>query len=95
MDYRFERTAHGPAVVGEDEIVFFHQFAQLHDYVNEDPEFFTKAYDFCQTVITEYGEILAKGIKESVVGADQATSIVAYWAAADNLRRFEHSLTQH
>jgi hypothetical protein len=92
MEYRFDRTAHGPVIVGEDEIVFFHQFAQLQDYINEDPEFFTKAYDFCQSVIAEYGELLAKGVKESVVGVDQATSIIAYWVSVDNLRRFEHSL---
>jgi hypothetical protein len=96
MEYRFDRTAHGPVVVGEDEIVFFHQYAQLQDYVNEDPEFFAKAYDFCQSVIAEYGDMLSRGIKESVVGVEQATSIIAYWAAADHLRRFQHSLNnQH
>ena len=95
MEYRFERTVHGPAVVSSDEVVYFFEHAQLQDYIDEDPDFFNKAFAFCQETMAEYGDMLARAVTEDVVGVDRAGTIMQYWGAVQELRRVQHQMTAH
>lgn len=89
MEYKFERTVQGPVLVGDDEVLFLHQFGGLQDYIDADPEFFTKAFDFCQQAIREYGNAMADAVTQDVPGLEYALNIMSYWAAVDGLRRFK------
>lgn len=96
MEYSFQRTVQGPVLVGEGEVLFFHQFGGLQDYIDSDPEFFNKAYKFCQEAIAEYGAELARAVTEPVPGLEYVVNVMSYWAAVDQLRQFEHSMkSQH
>ena len=92
MEYTFQRTVQGPVLVGDGEVLFFHQVGGLQDYIDSDPGFFEAAYKFCQDTIAEYGAELAKAVTEPVPGLEYVVNIMSYWAAVDELRRFEHHL---
>lgn len=94
MEYRFQRTINGPVLVSEDEVLYFHQHGQLQDYIDSDPEFFPKGYDFCSDALREYGEMLADAIVKPVAGVEHAVNLMAYWAAAEQLRHLEQSMHQ-
>lgn len=89
MEYRFQRSFAGPLVVTEDEVLFFHQFPQIEEIADEDPEFVEKGVKFCHEALIEYSEMITKGVYESVVGLDQAMNLMNYWHAIEQLRHFE------
>lgn len=94
MEYKFANTSNGPVVVGEDEILFFNQLGPLQDYIDADPEFFTKAYDFFEVNMREQADHILLGLKQDVVGGDWMSLFHLYYGAATQLKRFEYD-TQH
>lgn len=67
MSYYFTKTLQGPAVVGSDEVVFFHEYEVLEKYI--DADFFERAYGFCAKVVKEHAakmsEMIIKGKPEN------------------------------
>jgi hypothetical protein len=96
MEYRFQRTLNGPVLVGEDEVLFLHENGAIEDYIDSDPDYYDKALAFIQETISEYGQMLAKGITEGVPGIEYAMNIMSYWTAADHLHRSrDHRMQIH
>lgn len=93
MEYKFARTAQGPVVVGEDEILFWHE-RQVIEYVMEDPDFFVKAKAFLAETIREYSEALITSFSEPVVGMELVMTLPQYVHASQTLARLEHESTK-
>jgi hypothetical protein len=96
MEYKFMSTTNGPAVVAEDEIVFFFEYGPLQDYIDEDPEFFNKAFDFFKEVLAEQYEFIVQSVTEDVPGNDWMNRFNNCYSAAVNLRQFQQNqIHQH
>lgn len=94
MEYKFVRTVTGPAVLGEDEVLFFSQYGPLQDYADADPEFIQKARVFLSDSIVELAEQLAASLHMPVVGQEYFASLPYYLTAAQQLTTFEQYLRQ-
>lgn len=90
MEYKFIRTIQGPAILGEDEVIFFNQFGQMLDYLEEDPEFLPRAKAFVAETLVETAQGIADGLTQAVVGAEYHQSLFGYVQAIDHLKNFEH-----
>ena len=90
MEYQFVHTVHGPAVKGEDEVLFFHQIPQLVDYADSDPEFFEKARSFIKETILEFANRAVANMYEPTAGFEQSMTIGTYMNAIELLFRLEH-----
>jgi hypothetical protein len=96
MEYKFMSTSNGPAVVAEDEIVFFFEYGPLQDYIDEDPEFFNKAFDFIKKILAEQYEFIVQSVTEDVPGNDWMNRFNNFYSAAVNLRQFQQNqIHQH
>lgn len=91
MEYKFVTTFQGPVVQGEDEILFFNQFGQLLDYVDEDPEFLAKAKAYVADELIEYATNVANSLTIPVVGGDQTPALYGFISAIGHLKQFEHN----
>lgn len=91
MEYKFVATIQGPVVQGEDEILFFNEFGPLLDYVDEDPEFVSKAKAFVADGLVELSSTLAQSLTAQVVGAEAQQALYGYISAANHLKQFEGS----
>lgn len=89
MEYKFASTVNGPVVVGEDEVLFFQQYGPLQDYIDEDPEFFTKAYEFLQVNMREQADQIIKSLTEDVMDLDWMASFHQFYGAAKSLKEYE------
>jgi len=94
MDYKFVHTVHGPAVVSEDEVVFFHQFAPLMDYADADPEFVLKAKAFIAEELVGMAQLLANSLSAPTVGVDYGMALPTYVTAIHHINNFEQFLRQ-
>lgn len=94
MEYSFVRTVNGPAVVSDDEILFFTQFVALQDYVENDPEFIFKAKAFLSEALVDLAETLAMSLHTATVGVDFAMSIHHYVSAIHHINGFEAFIRQ-
>lgn len=94
MEYKFVRTIHGPAVVGEDEVVFLHE-RQVVDYVDSDSEFFVKAKAFISEAIKDYSNMITDSLEAPVVGVELALSLPAYVHASQTISRLEFEHHKH
>jgi hypothetical protein len=92
MEYKLVSTVNGPAVMGEDEIVFFHQFGALADYVDSDPQFFDKAQAFIIENMREESDLMIRSLSEDVVGNDWMTKLNHLYHAAVNLQHFQRDV---
>lgn len=92
MEYKFASTVNGPVVVGEDEVLFFQQYGPLQDYIDSDPEFFTKAYEFFQVNMREQADQIIKSMTEQVMDLDWMNSFHQFYGAAKSLKEYERSL---
>lgn len=91
MSYYFTKTLQGPAVVGEDEVVFFHEYEVLKKYI--DADFFERAYEFCAKTIEEHAALLSEMIlKDKMYNYKHALSLMAYWDASKDLKELEKEL---
>jgi hypothetical protein len=91
MEYKFVTTFQGPVVQGEDEILFFNQFGQLLDYVDEDPQFLDKAKAYVAAGLREVSTNVADSLTVDVVGGDQAPALYGFINAVGHLKQFEHN----
>lgn len=91
MEYKFVTTIQGPVVQGEDEILFFNQFGQLLDYVEEDPEFLNKAKVYVSEGLREVAANVADSLTTPVVGGDQNPVLYGFISAIGHLKQFEHN----
>jgi hypothetical protein len=94
MDYKFTHTIHGPAVVSEDEVVFFHQFVLLRDYVDADPEFIAKAKAFIAEELVGMAQLLASSLSAPTIGVDYGFTLPTYVTAIHHINNFEQFLRQ-
>jgi hypothetical protein len=94
MDYKFMHTANGPAVVSEDEVVFFNQFVPLRDYVDADPEFVLKAKAFLAEEIVGMAQLLANSLTTPTVGVEYGMALPTYVTAIHHINNFEQFLRQ-
>lgn len=92
MEYKLVSTANGPAVMGEDEIVFFHEFGALTDYIDSDPQFFDKALDFITENMRVEADLMVRSLTEDVVGNDWMTKLNHLYHAAVNLHQFKRDV---
>jgi hypothetical protein len=92
MEYKLISTANGPAVIGEDEVVFFHEFGALADYINEDPQFFDKAQAFIIENMRAESDLMIRSLYEDVVGNDWMTRLNHLYHAAVNLHQFQRDV---
>jgi hypothetical protein len=90
MDYKLVRTINGPAVMGEDEVVYLSQHQLLLDYYDADPEFVTKVKTFIQSELVDLSTNLGNSLFVPVVGGDLAQPLFGYISAINNLRQFEY-----
>lgn len=95
MEYKFVTTIQGPVVQGEDEILFFNQFGQLLDYVEEDPEFLNKAKEYVAAGLRDVVSNVADSLTVPVVGGDQTPSLYGFINAVSHLKQFEHNYLRH
>jgi hypothetical protein len=91
MEYKFIRTVHGPAVLGEDEVLFLSQFQQLVDYIDSDPEFLEKAKKHVSDEIRQMGNDIADSLFKAVVGGDQSQVLHMYLSSLNMLSQLEFS----
>jgi hypothetical protein len=90
MDYKFVITMHGPAVMGEDEVVFFGQFQELLEYYDADPEFLAKARKFVSENILEVAGYVAKTtLGEPAIGGDWTGKLHGLVGSSNLLNNFE------
>jgi hypothetical protein len=90
MEYKIVSTIQGPAVIGEDEVLFFNQHGQLLDYADSDPEFVLKAKQFISDGIVTTANNLAKSMFEPVIGGDLTQDLYGYVNAMRFISEFEH-----
>jgi len=90
MEYKFIATVHGPAVLGENEVLFFNQFQPLLDYYEEDPEFLIKAKLFIADSLRTNATILADSLTVPQVGSDLVGPIHGAMSALNAISQFEH-----
>lgn len=99
MEYKFLRTINGPAILGEDEVLFLSQFQQLVDYIDSDPEFLEKAKKHVSDEIRSMGNDIADSMYTAVLGGDQTGTLHMYLSALNVLSQLEFSfipsLKQH
>jgi hypothetical protein len=94
MDYKFMHTANGPAVVSEDEVVFFNQSVALLDYADADPDFVAKAKAFLAEEIVGMAQLLANSLTTPTVGVEYGMSLPTYVTAIYHINNFEQFLRQ-
>lgn len=94
MEYRFDHTIHGPVVVGEDEIIHFHQHGQLQDYVDEDPDFVNKAKKYIEDTMNNMNEMAVASLYSDVPGQEYYRSYGFYLQAIDNILEFEQRVRE-
>lgn len=94
MEYKFVRTINGPAVMGDDEVLFFSQVVPLQDYVDSDPEFLNKAKVFVSEALVDLAEILATSLHAPVVGVEYAMSLPTYVSAVHQLNHLQNFISQ-
>lgn len=94
MEYRFDHTIHGPVVVGEDEIIHFHQHQQLQDYVDADPNFVEKAKKFIADTMNAMNDLAVRSLYEDVPGQEFYKSYGFYQQSIDNIKDFEHRVRE-
>lgn len=92
MEYQFIATIHGPAIMGEGEVVYFNQHGQMLDYADADPEFLSKAKDFLAETIRDLANTVADSLTKPVVNQEIAMSLPMYVIAIQHLGAFEHRL---
>lgn len=92
MEYKLINTINGPAVLAEDEVVFFHQFGPLQDYVDADPEFFAKTFAFLLESLKEQSENAIKSLSQDVVGYDSLNQFNLTFNSYQNLKKFEFDI---
>lgn len=92
MEYEFVHTVHGPAIVGDGEVIFFHQIAQMVDYAVSDEEFFDKARAFLKERIETLSEMAIKSMTEAVAGLDQIWSMGQYMQGIEQLHMLKDEL---
>lgn len=90
MEYKFVQTIHGPVVHGDDEILFFNEFGPLLDYLDEDPEFISKAKEFIGNGLMTSTQNLVTSMTQQVVG-DSSQIIYGYITALNNIKQFEQN----
>ena len=92
MEYQFVHTVHGPALSGDEEVLFFHQLPQLVDYADSDPEFFDKARAFFEESIRTLSDLAISNMHVPTAGFEQAITIGNYVNAIELLLRLEHEV---
>jgi hypothetical protein len=90
MEYKFVRTTTGPAVMGEDEVLFFGDFNSLVDYIDADPDFVVKAKKFVAEGLREISGNVADAMFTTVVGGDQTQALYGHINSVRQLRELEH-----
>jgi hypothetical protein len=95
MEYKLMMTLNGPVVVGEDEVVYFHEYGPLQDYIDLDPKFFAKAFEFLSNNMREQSGMLLQSIEEEIPGHDWLNRFNTTYAAAMNLKQFQFSQQPH
>jgi len=92
MDYKFVQTIHGPAIFGDDEVVYFNQHQLMLDYYDSDPEFLLKAKEFIADGIRNLSGDLAESITSPlVVGGDLAQPLYGFINSIHAIRQFEYN----
>lgn len=94
MEYAFVRTVYGPMVVGDGEVLAFHQFPQLHDYAVEHPSFIEEAKEFLEITIKEFSEAATQSLYGEILGEEYYTSVDKYIFAIKNLKMFERQFAE-
>jgi hypothetical protein len=94
MEYKFMHTINGPAVVSEDEVIFFHQSVALMDYADADPDFVTKAKAFIAEEIVGMAQLLANSLSGPTVGVEYGMALPTYVTAIHHINNFEQFLRQ-
>lgn len=94
MEYKFLSTINGPVVVGDEEVIFFHEFGPLQDYIDSDPEFFKKAYEFLSDNMRQQADLVLESLTKDVVGGDWVNRFNLFYGAFQALKQFEHD-TRH
>lgn len=89
MEYKIVNTIQGPAVIGEDEVLFFNQHGQLLDYYEADPEFLVKAKRFISQGLVETAKDIAHSLYEPVLGGDLSPTLYGYMNALRFITDFE------
>lgn len=90
MEYKIVNTIQGPAVIGDDEVLFFNQHGQLLDYYESDPEFLATAKRFISQGLVETAKDIAHGMFEPVVGGDLTQALYGYTNAVRGIADFEY-----
>ena len=91
MEYKFVRTTTGPAVIGEDEVLFLGDFGALMDYIDADPEFVVKAKTFVAEGLREIAGNIADGMFATVVGGEQTQALYGYINSVRQLQELERN----
>jgi hypothetical protein len=94
MEYKFIHTSQGPAVISEDEVIFFNQFVPLTDYADADPEFLAKARAFIAEELVGMAQILATSLSSPAIGVEYGMALPTYVTAIYHLNNFEQFLRQ-
>lgn len=94
MEYQFVRTMNGPMMVGYEEVLTLHQWPQMMDYYNADPEFIAKAQQFLENAIKDFSEIAILSIREPVMGLEYVRTLPQYLVAIDALKGFEKFIAE-
>ena len=96
MDYKLARTINGPVLVAEDEVLFFHEYGPLQDYIDADPEFFNKVFEFIKENLAEQAQFIIQSVTENVPGHDWMNTFNNFYAASVNLKNFQQGqIHQH
>lgn len=90
MEYKFVRTSQGPALMGDDEVLFFNDFQALVDYFDTDPAFLVRAKNFIAEGLRETADSIATSMTTAVVGGDQTPAIYGFINASRMIREFEY-----
>jgi hypothetical protein len=91
MDYTLIRTVHGPAVMGEGEVLFLNQFQQLVDYIDGDPNFVENAKKFISDEIRQLGNDIADSFYKPVLGGDLTQLLHMYLNSVQIIAQLEHN----
>jgi hypothetical protein len=81
MGYKFVKTVQGPAIQGDDEILF--------DYHDEHPLFLEEAKKFLSDGLKAIAGDIADGMFFPVVGGDQTRALYGYMDAIRSIGEFE------
>lgn len=94
MEYKFAASLVGPLVVGADEVITAHQFPQLMDYHDNNPQFLDDYKTFVADCLRDLTDRLCTSMWEQVVGEEELRSLPEYLNAAYALKEFTAVISQ-